>query len=90
MFYRLRLGDGDRGRTRRLWFCGRYSAALDALTHQIGNGIVQRTGVSLLLRDAEFRQHFEDRVRGDLELPGQLIDTNLAHKHTATLYERGI
>ncbi len=44
--------------------------------------------MSLLLSDAELRQHFEDHMRGNLELPGQLVYTNFAHIDSNALLTR--
>ena len=81
LLHRLGLCDGDRGGAGgRLLGGGWLSGALYALAHQLGDIVVQGAGVSFLLGDAELRQHFEDGMRGDLELPGQLVDANFAHK----------
>jgi hypothetical protein len=41
--------------------------------------VVEGAGVSLLVRDSEFRQQIDDHVRFDLEFAGQLVDSNLTH-----------
>jgi hypothetical protein len=35
---------------------------MQALPQQFGNWLVNRAGVRLLFRDADFRQHFNDHV----------------------------
>jgi len=42
--------------------------------------VVNRAGVRFLLRYAEFRQHFEDLVRWNFELPGQLVYADFLHR----------
>ena len=37
--------------------------------------------MGFLLGDAKFRQHLENGMRGNLELPGQFIDANFAHSY---------
>lgn len=50
-----------------------------AAPHQQSLIVFQRAGMRLLLRDAQFRKHFDNRVGLDFQLPGQLVDTNFAH-----------
>jgi hypothetical protein len=42
--------------------------------------VVNRAGVRFLFRYAEFRQHFEDLVRWNFELPGQLVYADFLHR----------
>ena len=44
--------------------------------------------MSFLLGDAELRQHFENHMRGDLELSGKLVYTNFAHIDSNALLTR--
>jgi len=41
--------------------------------------IIERTGVRLLLGDAQFRQQLQNDVRLDLEFSSQLVDANFTH-----------
>ena len=41
--------------------------------------VVERTGVRLLLGDAQFRQQLQNDVRLDLEFSSQLVDANFTH-----------
>ena len=74
---RFRLG--DRYGRRSLGLDCRFFGALDALPDQFRNRIVNGAGVSLLLGNAEIRQHVHDDVRRNFEFPGQLVDTDFAH-----------
>lgn len=47
------------------------------LAHQFRVLEIERTGVRLLLRDADFRQVLDQDLGLDLELPGQLINPDL-------------
>jgi len=82
----LRNGDGLRAVIYRLR--GRFSLTLNTFPHEFGYRFIDGAGVSLLLGDAELGQHFEDHVRGNLELPGKLIDTNFAHIDSNALVTR--
>jgi hypothetical protein len=86
-FNRLRFGNGD-GRGSVIDRRGRWSGALNTFPHEFGDWLVDGTGVSLLLGDAELRQHLKDAMRGDLELPGQLVDSNFAHIDSNALVTR--
>jgi hypothetical protein len=44
--------------------------------------------VSFLLGDAELGQHFENHMRGNLELSGQLVYANFAHIDSNALLTR--
>jgi hypothetical protein len=52
------------------------------LLDYLSNILIQRTGVCLLLLNAEFRQKIEDHRRFHLQLSGQLIDANFTHMVT--------
>jgi hypothetical protein len=41
--------------------------------------VVERTGVGLLIGDAQFRQQLQNDVRLDFEFPSQLVDANFTH-----------
>jgi hypothetical protein len=41
--------------------------------------IFERTGVSLLFSDSYLRQHIENSFAFYFQLPGQIVDSNLAH-----------
>jgi hypothetical protein len=51
----------------------------EALAHQMRDVLVDRARVRLLLRDAKLRQEVDNHLRFDLQLPGQLIDSNILH-----------
>jgi len=48
-------------------------------TNFFGLVLFDRTGMGLLLGDANFGQRIEDRLAFDFQLPGQIIDSNLTH-----------
>jgi hypothetical protein len=75
---RLRLGDSNRG----VSFAAHRSArsTLHPLPDYFSHWLINGTGVRLLLAHAQFGQHVDDSVRGDLKLPCQLIDSNFTHK----------
>ncbi len=74
---RLGLGHGD----RRVGFAAHRSArsTLHPLPDYFGHWLINRAGVGLLFGDAELGQHVDDGMRGDLKLPGQLIDSDFTH-----------
>jgi hypothetical protein len=41
--------------------------------------VVERTGVRLLIGDAQFRQQLQNDVRLDFEFSSQLVDANFTH-----------
>ena len=41
--------------------------------------IFKRAGMRLLLGDADFKQHVENRFAFDFQFPGQVVDSSLAH-----------
>ncbi len=45
----------------------------------VGHVVVNRTGVRLLLGDAELGQQIQDLIRLDLEFASQLVDPSLLH-----------
>jgi hypothetical protein len=67
---------GTRGfrRTRR-----RVGTAAEIFAHQVRFVIFQRTGVRLLLRNAHRGQHVKNFLALDLQLTGQIVDSNLTH-----------
>ncbi len=87
LFDRLGLSDARLGAVvNRLG--GRFSGSLNTLANKFSNRFVDGTGVGFLLGDAELRQHFEDHMRGNLELPGQLVYANFAHIDSNALVTR--
>ena len=74
--FRLGHSDGSIG------FAAHRSArsTLHPLPDYFGHRLINGAGVSLLLGNAELRQHVDDGVRGDLKLPCQLVDSNFTHK----------
>jgi hypothetical protein len=42
--------------------------------------LINGTGVRFLFGDPELRQHVDDGVGGDLQLPCQLVDSDFTHK----------
>jgi len=65
--------------------CGQRFTTCEAPANLVGHGLVYRTGMRFLLRDAELRQHVDQGMGGDLELPGQLVDADFAHSYCNTL-----
>jgi hypothetical protein len=45
----------------------------------LGFVLFNGTGVSLLLSDSNCHKRFEKRLALDFQLPGQIVDSNLAH-----------
>jgi hypothetical protein len=41
--------------------------------------VVERTGVRLLVHDAQFRQHVQNDTRLDFEFSSQLVNANFTH-----------
>jgi hypothetical protein len=72
----FRLTMGSRVRRPVSGRCG-FSLRAQALANQIGFVIFQRTGVRFLLGDTHFRQHVKNFLALDLQLAGQIIDSNL-------------
>jgi len=74
---RLPLGDGHGS----IGFAahGGARSTLHSLTDYLRNWLIHGAGVGLLLGHAELGQHVDDGVRGDLELPCELIDSNFTH-----------
>jgi len=42
--------------------------------------VVDRTGVGLLILNAQLREGIDDRARLDLELPCQFVNSDLTHR----------
>ena len=53
---------------------------LHSLPELLGNIVVDRAGVRLFLGYAKLRQHVDNVVRGDFQLPCELVDSNFTHK----------
>ncbi len=79
----LRLDNGD----GRVGFAAHRSArsTLHPLPDDFCHRLINGAGVGLLFGDAELGQHVDDGVRGDLKLPGQLIDSDFTHKYRQRL-----
>jgi hypothetical protein len=77
-FHRLLLGN----RHRSVGFAAHRGSrsTLHPLTDYLGHWLINRAGVRFLLAHTELGQHVDDGMRGDLKLPGQLIDSNFTHK----------
>ena len=75
-FFHCHRGRGIRGR--------RFTTR-EAPANLVGYGFVDRTGMRFFLCDAELRQHVNQGMGGDLELPGQLVDADFAHSYCNTL-----
>jgi hypothetical protein len=65
-----------------VFVAGRRHLSLEAemLSELVDDIVVQRAGMRELLGNAEFREHVEYFFRLHLELPRQLINSNLLHK----------
>jgi hypothetical protein len=76
--WRFVLHDGHRGTLppRRLFHRRLASEAPPHYDHLI---VFERTGMRLLLGDAQFREHLEDRAGFNFQFPSQLVDANFAH-----------
>jgi hypothetical protein len=59
------------------WFCK--GARGDAAANLQRDVVVERAGMRLLIRDAQFRQHIEDDARLDFEFSRQLVNSNFTH-----------
>jgi hypothetical protein len=62
------------------WSCGSrtsFSVGTETLAHQFGFVLFQRTGMRLLLRNADLGQDVKNGLALDLQLTGQIIDSNL-------------
>lgn len=73
----LPLGDGHGSIGFAAHGCA--CSTLHPLTDYFGHGLIHGAGVGLFLGHAELGQHVDDGVRGDLKLPGELIDSNFTH-----------
>jgi hypothetical protein len=56
-----------------------------AILEPDGDILVDGTGVSFLLSDAELGQHLKDGARLDLQFTREFVDANLLHTVDATL-----
>jgi hypothetical protein len=73
--------EGARSAVRAGRFRARASArAAENLAQFIGHIVVHRTGVSLFLGDAKFREFVDQFVSFDLQLPRQHINADLIHR----------
>jgi len=53
--------------------------SLEVRPHLLGFMVFERAGVGFLLANAHHGKHIKNRLTLDLQLPGQIIDSNLAH-----------
>ncbi len=67
-------GSGRFARRRR-----RLSVRAEVLAYQLRLVLLQRTGVGLLLGYAYFGEDIKNRLALDLQLPRQIVDSNLTH-----------
>jgi hypothetical protein len=68
---------------RRYWLGGplRLRGQKSKVTAQpIGQVVLERAGVGLLVGDAELGQHLQKPGRLHFQLPSQLVDADLTHK----------
>jgi hypothetical protein len=61
------------GRARRV------TRPAEVSPHLVGFVILERTRMGLLLGDAHLSQHIENSFAFNFQLPGQIVDSNLAH-----------
>jgi hypothetical protein len=66
---------GPRGLARGLGFTG----GTEVGAHLLRLVLFERAGVRFLLGDSYFRKYVENRFAFDFQLPGQIVDSNLAH-----------
>jgi hypothetical protein len=59
--------------------CLRFTGAAQIGAHFLRLVFFHGTGVRLLLSDAYFRKCVENRFAFNFQLPGQVVDSNLAH-----------
>jgi hypothetical protein len=75
---RFTLQDGDRGvLPPRSFFHCRFAS--QASPHQQDLIVFQRTGVRLLVGDAQIRKQLQNRAGLNFQFPSQLVDANFAH-----------
>ena len=55
------------------------SGGAEVRSNFIGFVVFQRTGMRLLLGDANFHQHIENGFAFYFQLPGQIVNSNLTH-----------
>jgi hypothetical protein len=65
--------------TRRLSGGLGFAGATDVSPHLLGLVLFNRTGMGLLLGDADFNQGIENDLALDFQLSGQIVDSNLTH-----------
>jgi hypothetical protein len=61
-----RLGLGNRDGALRVAYGGAPGSTLDSLPDDLGHRLINRTGVGLLLSNAELGQHVDDLMGGNL------------------------
>jgi hypothetical protein len=72
----VRLGTaGARGFRRR----GTFPRCAEVRSNFFSFVVFQGTGMRLFLGDPNFRQHVENGFAFDFQLPGQIVNSNLAH-----------
>jgi hypothetical protein len=57
----------------------RFTGLVEMSPHLVGFVVLERTGMSLLLRDTEISEHIQDCLALDFQFSGQIVDSNLAH-----------
>jgi hypothetical protein len=72
----IRFGATLARRSRRTWTL---SGRAEVRSNFVGFVVFQRTGMRLLLCDANFRQHIENGFAFYFQLPGQVVNSNLTH-----------
>jgi hypothetical protein len=67
--------------SRAMWTigAGRLTGLVKMSPHLIGFEILERTRMGLLLGDTHLGKHIENSFAFNFQLPGQIIDSNLAH-----------
>jgi hypothetical protein len=78
LLHRLPLGDSDG--TIGFAAHGGACTTLHPLTDDFRHWLINGTGVGFLLGYTELGQHVDDGMRGDFQLPCELIDSNFTHK----------
>jgi hypothetical protein len=69
------LTAGTRASRRRI----RFGGGVKVSTHFFRLVVLKRTGVRLLLGNANFGENIKDGLALDFQFPGQIVDSNLAH-----------
>jgi hypothetical protein len=75
-FNLIARSSGQTGMLRRSL---RFADSAQVSTHLVCLMLFHGTGVRLLLSDAYFRKCVENRFAFDFQLPGQIVNSNLAH-----------